>query len=238
MNPHKKMTTRNNKSLQRLTESETKINSVLSLEKITEKDLETLNDQERAELYRIMTEKFNELKGEERDDFFEKIESVTAPETKNQLWEVNHSSIVWAISALINEYGRMPSKTEIANKTELSRQTVHKHLKEYRSNPLHQQHQEQFQFMQSKVLARVFQFAVNGDIKACRLYLEYTGALKNTSSANNGNSINNNTLIQNQNNYIQIGGTILNQEIVQNLKPEQITTIEEMLKTIEVKENE
>ena len=185
MKTDKKPITRNNKGLQKFTESETKINSVLSLKKITEKDLEILNDAERVKLYQIMTEKFNELRGDDRDDFYEKIEAVTAPESKNQLWELNHNSIIWGISAFISEYGRMPSKTEIASKTELSRQTVHKHLKEYQNNPLYLENQQQFQFMQSKVLARVFQFAINGDIKAFRLYLECTGALKNTSAGNN-----------------------------------------------------
>ncbi|CAA7392070.1 hypothetical protein [Chryseobacterium fistulae] len=238
MQTNKKPTTRNNKGLQKLTESETKINSVLSLKKITEKDLEILDEAERVKLYQVMTDKFNELRGDDRDDFYEKIEAVTAPESKNQLWELNHNSIIWGISAFINEYGRMPSKTEIATKTELSRQTVHKHLKEYQNNSLYLENQQQFQFMQSKVLARVFQFAINGDIKACRLYLECTGGLKNTSSGNTGSNINNNTLIQNQNNYIQIGGTILNQEIIQNLKPEQISTIEGILKTFEMKETD
>lgn len=36
----------------------------------------------------------------------------------------------------MQDYGRMPSKTEIGIKTELSRQTVYKHLKEYTSHPL------------------------------------------------------------------------------------------------------
>ncbi|MCU7612902.1 hypothetical protein N0B16_00455 [Chryseobacterium sp. GMJ5] len=72
-------------------------------------------------------------------------------------------------------------------------------------------------------------------MKACKLYLECIGALKNTLPASN---LNNNTLIQNQNNYIQIGGTILNQEIIKNLNPEQLNTIEGILKTIEVKEAE
>lgn len=238
MNTNKKATTRSNKGLQKLTESEEKINSILALHKITEEDLKILSEPERVKLFQIMTDKFNELKGNDRDDFFNKIESITTPETKNQIWENNHNSIIWGISTFINEYGRMPSKAEIAQKTELSRQTVHKHLKGYQANPLYTEYQQRFKFMESKVLAKVFQFAVNGDIRAARLYLECTGALKNQPSGNNNGNINNNTLIQNQNNYIQIGGTILNQEIIKNLKPEQVRIIEKILKTIEIKEGE
>jgi hypothetical protein len=231
MKTNKQQSTENNKGLQKLTESHEKINSVLALEKISVEDTDILNESEKVKLYQIITDTFNELSGNERDDFYRKIEAVTAVETKNQIWENNHNSIIYGIATLTHEYGRMPTKSEIANKTKLSRQTVHKHLKDYQSNPLYTEYQQQFKFMESKVLARVFQFAVNGDVRAARLYLECTGALKNSPLGKN-----NNTLIQNQNNYIQIGAVLLNQEIIKNLKPEQISTIEGILKTIEVKE--
>ena len=117
----------------------------------------------------------------------------------------------------------MPTKTEIAIKTELSRQTIHKHLKEYTSHPQYLQQVEQFRFMTSKVLAKVFQFAVNGDIGAAKLYFNVMGNLNGQPS--------NNILIQNQNNFIQINGTILSQETIKNLNPEQLNTIETILKT-------
>ena len=40
----------------------------------------------------------------------------------------------------------------------------------------------------------------------------------------------NNTLIQNQNNYIQINGTVLSQETVKHLNPVQLNSIETILK--------
>jgi hypothetical protein len=238
MKANKKQSTGNNIGLQKLTESDEKINAVLALEKISVQDLDILTEPEKIKLFQIITDKFNELTGSERDDFYRKIEAVTAPETKNQIWENNHNSIIYGIATLTHEYGRMPTKSEIANNTKLSRQTVHKHLKDYQSNPLYVEYQQQFKFMESKVLAKVFQFAVNGDIRAARLYLECTGALKNVFLGNNKSNINNNTLIQNQNNFIQIGATILNQELIKQMNPEQLSTIEGILKTIEVKESE
>jgi len=125
----------------------------------------------------------------------------------------------------------MPLKIDIAEKTGLSRPTIDKHLKEYTSNPLYIQEEEQFRFMTSKVLAKVFSFAVNGDIRACKLYLEFMGNATGQPS--------NNTLIQNQNNYIQINGRVLSQETIKHLNPEQLNSIETILKTalpiIEVK---
>lgn len=213
------------KGLQKFTETEAKINKVLSLEKITYIDLEKLNDLEKDRLNEIFTEKLNKLKGTERDKFYKKIESITPDSTKNQLWESNHNQITWAISNLMQEYGRMPTKTEIATKTELSRQTIYKHINEYTNHPQYLGQIEQFRFMTSKVLAKVFQFAVNGDIGAAKLYFNVMGFMNKEQAPNN-------TLIQNQNNYIQINGTVLNQETIKHLNPEQLNTIETILKTV------
>ena len=210
------------KSLQKFTE--TKINKVLNLEQITPKDLEQLSEKENARLMEIFTETFNKLTGTERDEFYNKIEPVTSETTKNQLWEHNHAQITWAISTLMQELGRIPTKTEIATKTELSRQTIHKHLKEYANHPMYLMELESFRFMTSKVLAKVFQFAVNGDTGAAKLYFNVMGFMNNKQAQNN-------TLIQNQNNFIQINGTVLSQETIKSLNPEQLNTIETILKT-------
>jgi hypothetical protein len=219
------------KSLQKFTETEAKINKVLSLEQITPSDIVTFNEAESTQLMEILTERFNNLKGTERDTFYKKIEHITGDTTKNQLWESNHNLITWAISTLMQECGRMPTKTEIASKTELSRQTIHKHLKEYSNHPQYLGQIEQFRFMTSKVLAKVFQFAVKGDIGASKLYFNVMGFMNNVQSPNNNLQSPNNTLIQNQNNFIQINGTVLSQEIIKQLNPEQLNTIETILKT-------
>jgi predicted transcriptional regulator len=218
------------KTLQKFTDSEARINKVLSIEQITPKDLEPLSDTEKSRLMEILTEQINELKGEERDKFYKKIEPIVSNTTKNQLWEYNHNQITWAISTLMQEYGRMPTKTEIATKVDLSRQTVHKHLKEYTNHPQYLGQIEQFRFMTSKVLAKVFQFAVNGDIGAAKLYFNVMDFLNKGQTPNN-------TLIQNQNNYIQINGTVLSQEAIKYLNPEQLNAIETILKTASIENN-
>ena len=211
------------KGLQKFTETETKINKILSLEQITPNDLQPLRKAEHNHFMKVISERFNKLKGTERDKFLNKLEPITTDGTKNQLWESNHNQITYAISTLMQEYGRMPSKTKIADKTELSRQTVNKHLKEYTNHPQYLGQIEQFRFMTAKVLARVFQFAVNGDIRAAKLYLNVMGNLNNGQPSNN-------TLIQNQNNFIQINGTIIKQESVSLLNPKQLEIIQTVLK--------
>lgn len=212
------------KSLQKFTKSEMKINKIFSLEQITHSDLEQLNEAEEAKLMEMLNETFNNMKGPERDQFYKKIEPFASKESKNQIWEHNHKLITHAISAWMEEYGFMPNKTQIANKTELSRQTVHKHLKEYMKHPEYLEQVEQFKLMTSKVLAKVFQFAINGDIGAAKLYFNVVGFANNVQTPKK-------TLIQNQNNYIQINGTVLSQETVKQLNPEQLNTIETILKT-------
>jgi hypothetical protein len=78
--------------------------------------------------------------------------------------------------------------------------------------------------MTSKLLAKVYQFAVNGDTAAAKLYFNVMGFLNNGQNTNN-------TLVQNQNNFIQINGILLNQETIKQLDPEQLNAIETILKT-------
>jgi hypothetical protein len=209
------------KSLQKFTETELKINNILSLKQITPSDLEALSEAESDLLMGILTKRFNELKGDERDKFYRKIEPITSEATKNQLWENNHNRITGIVSNLMQELGRMPTVTEISSKSELSRQTIHKHFKEYATNAHYLEQVEQFKFMSSKVLAKVFKLAVNGDMRAAKLYLSTMGM--------NNEPAPKNTLIQNQNNYIQINGTVLSQEAIQRLSDEQLNTIEAIL---------
>lgn len=76
--------------------------------------------------------------------------------------------------------------------------------------------------MTSKVLTKIFQFALNGDTGAAKLYFNMMGIMNNGQYPTN-------TLIQNLNNYIQINGTKLSQETIKHLNPEQLKIIETIL---------
>ena len=170
------------KGLQKLTDSEikereiiNKINGILDLDKVMPGDIEDLSDEETDSLHSEIIDKLNKLKGDERAIFVNKVESILSNSVKNQLWEFNHAKITQIISAFISENGRMPTKGEIALEAELSRQTVHKHIKDYSTHPQYLLHAEQFRFMSAKVLAKVFQFAINGDTSAAKLYFNVVG---------------------------------------------------------------
>lgn len=210
---------RQKKGLQKFTES--KIDELMKLEQITAEDLLKLNSEERDQFNTIITEKLNTLKNQERDLFLRKIEPITVQDTKNQLWDYNHNKIIQALNTFIKDYGRMPTNIEISTSTDLSRQTIHKHLKEFSKHPLYIEECEKFKIMASKVLARVFSYAVNGDIKAAKVYLQFIGYM---------NLQTRNTNIKHQSNFIQINGTVLSQEQIKMLDHLQLAKIESILK--------
>jgi hypothetical protein len=207
-------------ALTKFTALKVKVDNLFALEKITLTDIEGLNKLEREYLAETATKMLQPLKGEERDNFISKIELIIPASTKNQLWEYNHHVITCAISKLMREQGCMPPKNAIAEETGLCRQTVAKHLKEYKTQPEYIAEMEQFKFMAPKILANVFRFASNGDIKAARLYFDVVGAINKQQS---------NTVVNEQNNYIQINNTILSQENLKQLSAEQLNQIENII---------
>src|SRR5476649_2649061 len=128
----------------KFTASKRKVDRLFSLNKITPKDIEGFNDLERDYLRETSTAALQQLKGEERDNFINKIEMIVPAETKHQIWEYNHFVISSAVAKLMREHGFMPDKTDIAKATGLSRQTIAKHLKEYKTRPEHAEELEQF----------------------------------------------------------------------------------------------
>ncbi len=208
------------KNLQKFTDFDTMFRELLNKEKVKQSDIEVFKMNFAERLNTELANRLNTVKGEDFDELVFKLDEVMPTSVKNQIWERNHNTITATISNLMQEYGRMPTASEIAIKAELSRQTVTKHLKEYAGEPQYNEIVEQFKFMTSKVLAKVFKFAVNGDMTAAKLYFNVVGAM---------NQNNQNTFIQNNNNYIQINGMVFNDEKLKTLKPEQLKTIESIL---------
>ena len=206
--------------MENLTAPATKNNHLLALEKITAKDIEGLNKVEREYLAETTTQTLAQLTGVERDNFLDKIDLIIPASTKSDIWQCNHSLINSAVSNYMRKNGVMPAKSAIARETGLSRQTVAKHFAAYKRHPEFTSEMEQFKFMAPNVLANVFKHALNGDMRAARLYFEMVGA-PNKQQAN--------TVINEQNNYIQINNTILSQENLKQLSAEQLNQIENII---------
>jgi hypothetical protein len=205
--------------LANFTASKKKVDDILALEKITVKDIEGLSPIERDYLTEITNQTLATLKGAERDSFLDKINLVIPPNSKSSVWEYNHLVITDAIAKFMRLYGVMPTKAAIAEETGLSRPTIDKHIAAYKTQPEFKAQMEQFKFMAPKMLANVFKFAGCGDMKAARLYFEIVGALNKTQ----------NTVVNEQNNYIQINNTILNQENLKTLTAAQLNQIENII---------
>lgn len=203
-------------SLQKLTKLEQKTMELFAQEKITYDDIQGLTKEQIDHFQKTTTEKLNNARGEELDKLRDKIDPILSQQTKNDLWENNHRKIIQEVSNFINEHGRMPLKVDLAQRLGLSRQTLNKHFKEYKDSPQYIDHMETFRFMTEKLIAKMFQFALHGDVKAGRLYIDMVGHMGNTS-------------IKSQTNYIQVNNLIISEEKLKTLNPDQLKKIKEIL---------
>lgn len=208
-------------SLQKFTKSESKVRRLLSRKTITINQWNALTKSERNLANKLLTEKYNNAKGKERDMIEKQMEGITSEQTKNQIWAINHIRINASISKLIQTFNRMPSRDEISEDCGLSRQTIYKHLQEYSEHPLFKEEMNQYRFASIGLLARIYNMALNGDIKASKLFFNIVG-----------NDASPKQTIGTQNNYIQINGRILSQDIIKQLTPDKLIQIEEILKSI------
>lgn len=208
-----------NKSSQKLTDSRKNVIDLLSKSKITKADLKILDKRGHKLFGKKLNELVNKLEGKERDDFLSKIDEIIEPETRNSLWEYNHVQIINQISEYFQNFARMPTQMELSQKTGLSRQTIHKHFKDYRNNPLYLEHLEQYRFMGQRVLGIMLKLAINGDVRAGRLYLDMVGGIMDDTPR-----------VTHPRNYIQINNLILTQEEFAKLNALQISKIEEVLR--------
>jgi AraC-like DNA-binding protein len=205
-------------SAQKLSETGARVAALFALEQITPQDLERLGQAEQSAFWDAVAKKEKQAKGVDRDRLLEQLEPVTSPETKNRMWESNHSLITFWIADHIDKHRAVPSVAQLADQAGLSRTTIHKHLKGYAGHSLYKEQADQFKFMAHRVMASVLERALAGDMRAARLYLQAVGALGEAQPPANGP-------IGTQNNYIQINGQALTPELLARLTPEQLEAI-------------
>lgn len=208
------------KRLQKVTETKgsriTKLEETFKKEKITPKDL-PLNPAERKKLTDQIEAHIDSLRGSDLDEYLEKIESIIAPETdlKNQTWERAHTQIAIWLGRLMREYNRVPTVTEIAKESNYSRKTIHAHLKEFESSSFLQEERQKFKILNSTIMSRLFEMGFQGDVRACRLFLEFTGGIKSKGTIN----------------YIQINSLLVTEDTIKQLPQARLAEIENLIKT-------
>jgi hypothetical protein len=188
---------------------------LMSLEKIEPHHLDHLDPETRAHFIEFLYEKLNTLKDEERDDFFEKSKALL---DREMIWDYNHALITETIRNFVGKHGTLPNKARIAADCGLSRKTIRKHLQSFDMHTVYGDQKKVIDIMRQTILGSVMQAAVNGDMKAARLYLE---TVETTSVGK--------VVVNEQNNYVQINKTVINQQVIQQLSPQQLAQIEQII---------
>jgi len=197
----------------------TEFDNLLLLDKIEQQHIKALPPEKQVQFRKLLSDKLAALTGEERDAFLEKIAAIADPDN---VWEYNHSRITQYITQHIRQFSAMPTKATIAEVTGLSRQTVHKHVQGLANQPSNTLQNELYGVMKHALLNKILLCAMEGDMSAAKLYLQ-TMKEENTRTTKD-------ITIHKQSNYLQINGTVLNQQTIQQLRPEQLQQIEKVIK--------
>lgn len=188
---------------------------LLSQEKIEHRDLEALNADEKAAFMDMLYNRLAKLDGRPRDILVAKTLAIL---DKDFIWEHNHAKINMAIKLHVKEFGKVPNKAAIAAECGLSRKTVHEHLQDVDGNEAWADQKGAEKILNQNIMGTIIKAALRGDLKAAKLYLENTKAPKGGEAT-----------INNHNNYVQINKTVINQQVIQQLKPEQLKLIEQII---------
>lgn len=202
------------KSLQRFTDYDF-IDQLLKQSKISNEDVNNLTKRQQIILNERFVQIYNDARAERKDELLDKVFDLMPEKTRNQIWEINNMNIMNAIIDYIQQVGAMPPKTRIAEATGLSRQTINKHFHDFRNNELFRGMEDQFRFMLPKVMGEVMRKAIDGDMRAAKIYIDFVSGQ--------------NPKFQTQNNYIQINGMIFTAEKLKQLPAEQLKAIEAIL---------
>lgn len=106
-----------------------------------------------------------------RSSFFSE---TTKLHFRNLTWENNQTLIMGALSNYVKLYKCLPNINTLADAAKLSRQTVTKHLKVFKQAPGYHLEQQQLYMMRTELLANVLSIAMNGSLKAAKIYLDAT----------------------------------------------------------------
>lgn len=150
-------------------------------------------------------------------ELYYEVERPSAlPGSKRDRWELNKHKIENAIHNDLLTYNRLPTHIEICNATGLSRVTVSKHLKDGAGSDLQKGEIENYKLMTGNVLQALYRIGMkNENVKALKVYLDY---FKET------------TPIRQQNNYLQINSTRIDEGIVNQLPNSARQQIENIIK--------
>jgi L-arabinose isomerase len=168
--------------------------------------LDNLSKEERHIYLRFLYSALNILAFDDRDRLLHRIENLLTEETKNNIWDTEHVSIVNVFDTLTRDKNRLPARIELADKSSLSQKSIEKHIAEYFQSYHYKQRQQEFMLMRERLLSHCYKFAINGDMKAARLFFEATSDKRPETSIKNQ-----------QNNFVQINNLTITEEQINKL---------------------
>ena len=167
----------NEKSLQNLTLSVEPFDVIRHLLNpeyyITQEDIARLNMRERDLLCYEVSQRLGSINNPQEYELEARnYENVLIEKSRNRSWDSNHARIKSTIENLLEERGSMPTITELASITSLSRQTISKHLEQFEMGEYMKEEMQMFNVMFSDLMVVLYNTAKEGNINAIKLYAE------------------------------------------------------------------
>lgn len=220
------MSKQNNKGLQRFTEID-KLETVEDFKAILKKEPQRVD-----EILKRVVVNFKEAytKREDIEEHFDKLsnfmevtEADRVVEIRRLQWQTNDIHIKQALQEYIFELNRVPTHNELEQKTGLSRTTISKHIKEGTGAEYFKEDIEKYKLMTTQALNALIKIGLKeNNIKALKVYLDY---FKDTTGGQS---------IKQQNNYLQINNTRVDELTVNQLPEEARLQIENIVKQYQV----
>lgn len=140
---------------------------------ITQEDIARLNLRERDLLSYEVTQRLGSIYNPQEYELeAKKYENVLIEKSRNRSWDSNHARIKSTIENLLEERGSMPTITELASITSLSRQTISKHLEQFEMGEYLKEEMQMFNIMFSNLMVVLHQSGKEGNINAIKLFAE------------------------------------------------------------------
>lgn len=144
---------------------------------------------------------------------------------KRQDWEINHIKISSCIHNHVLNNNSFPAINTIAEKTELSRQTIYEHLKTGIAGEFYQEKLKMWEGLTDNIYKNLYYQAINGSVQASKILLDNIYRSSTTPATN----------IREQNNYIQINNTKIDELTIAELPDVAKDKIIDILKQYAIK---
>lgn len=173
---------------------------------------------------------FGELTPQEKVDYADRLvadrpESEGFKDLRRQVWETNHAEISRHLHNYVIQNRRPPTRNQLAELTGLSRQTITLHLREFNETETYRHERKAFRLLSNRVLSKMYDVALDGNVRAARLFFEMTGQMPSQKTRNY---------------FIQVNNVRVNESVIKSLPPDAVKQIEDIIlnnQPITTKEN-